>query len=368
VNRPRAGALLALLGALGGIVRADTVVLSNGARMQGTIEEESETAVVLRTAEGRVRLNRARVQSIERDAAGATAVASPRTPAAPVFAELDQLDKRRREAARTEAALLTAAKTREARRLRMQALDRSLTEKAGRLAALEQRLQESREKAGPEAARQAQELARQFQALIDQGQPERDEFLRLRRADQDDSLDGGRAMRAMTDYAAALEALLTALPEHRQALRGTADLARLEDRLRRHVREPALTLVPLQRGREAHVVEAAVAGQTLRLELQPGQSHLVLDPATFARLGLRAQGNKVSVRLHDGTQVECASARLDGLALGALRLDGLTVAMSPDEIEGFDGLFGLGVLSESLFRVDDAKGRLVVMGIQPLER
>lgn len=73
----RHGLLPALLLAAAALARADVVILSNGAKIEGVIEKETNTEVTVKTPEGRLRLTRTRVRSVERAAAGSTAPAAP---------------------------------------------------------------------------------------------------------------------------------------------------------------------------------------------------------------------------------------------------------------------------------------------------
>lgn len=86
--------------------------------------------------------------------------------------------------------------------------------------------------------------------------------------------------------------------------------------------------------------------------MQTGISHLVLGAAAATKLKLSPTSTKTTVRLSEGGTLECQELPPVTARAGGLDLTALPCVLAPESLPGFDGIFGLGLLRDTFFRLD----------------
>ena len=368
----RAAVLLALLLAAAPHAGADVVTLSNGAKIEGVVEKETDTEVTVKTPEGRLRLNRTRVRSVERAAAGAVARAAPaaiglQTPREfeGTWTELAALDTQKTEMSRAEKRLGEIETRAVGAAERLRALNDGLNAKTEALTDLEKRIAAAKGAPGQEKA--VESLTRQFNALMKAGMTERDEFATLQRTLNQDRESAQKLSKGVSEYARRLE---TFLADYLARKAGYAKahpgehaefFTRVEERLRRHVKAPVIHEIALQKKEEDLLLPLTIGSANLRLQVQTGISHLVLGAPAAKRLKLTPTGQQATVRLSEGGTLECQALPPASARAGTLTLTALPCVLAPEPLPGFDGIFGLGLLRDTFFRLDRDQAKLVVI-------
>jgi Aspartyl protease len=356
---------------------ADTVVLTNGARLEGVVEQETTTEITLRTAEGRLRLNRGKVRAIERAAAGTAPTAPTKslgvdTPKAfdGIWTELTALDKLQKSAEEALEKLTALERAQAETLLRVKPLNEALNNKTARLTVLESQIAQYKGRAGQEdklAAAQAE-----FRKLQAEGNVERDALVRLRQQFEARQKEAQAIATPRTEYPRRLEAFVRDHAERRARYlaegtdQAAAFFARVDERLGKHVRLPAeVREIPLGRVGDDLTMRLVVDTKTLQAQVQTRLSHLVLTPSAARRLGLKPTGQRVDVQLSEGGTLSCEALPAVDAQAGPINLPSLPAVLAPEPLGDFDALFGLGLIADSLFRVDLDKPAVKVLALPP---
>ena len=210
-------------------------------------------------------------------------------------------------------------------------------------------------------------LTRQFNALMKAGMTERDEFATLQRTLNQDRETAQKLGKGVSEYARRLETFLAGYLTRKEGYAKAHPgehaefFTRVEERLRRHVKAPVIHALVLQKKEEELLLPLTVGTTGLRLQVQTGISHLVLGAAAAKRLNLIPTGAKTTVRLSEGGTLECEELPPVTARAGGLDLPALPCVLAPESLPGFDGIFGLGLLRDTFFRLDRDLGKLVVI-------
>ncbi|MCX5788281.1 MAG: TIGR02281 family clan AA aspartic protease [Elusimicrobia bacterium] len=345
-------------------VRADTVELTNGNRIEGVIVSQNASEIVVDIGYGTVSLRRTEIAGIHRTSKKRRKAVER------------ELSRRRFESGQQvpQGAEKLDGLMREVLAQREKAFDAK-----NRRAELDAEIKRIEAEA-PELRRRYNELSRQ----IDQTDPRASEYNTLvAQANQ----TGHRMSAGMTRAEEALEESRAAGAEidrysegyHRlqEYLRGAgaalaaagrtgpdadyyAWVERESRQMQKDFSEEAVASEDKRGG--SVVVTAVVNGRSLRLLVDTGASFTTLYGASAGAFGVDAKDELGSVFtvVADGRKVKGERVRLSSVKVGASEVAGSTAVLLPRTRQEFDGLLGMSFLSRFVFHVDPAAGKLVL--------
>lgn len=370
--------------ALACAARADTVVLTNGQKIQGTVEGDSPAEVTIRTPEGRLTFHRNRVRAVEKGETQAAPHSATRAGDTPrgmegTLREIGELDRMREAAGKARQRLAELDAGTKGATLRARELSRRLDERGRELAVLETRLKHLSQGVNPaKPTAEMTETRARMQELVKAGTAERDELQALRDSDAAGQAAMAEAMRQMLSYPARLQKFVVEYQRRKDDLlrresdpAATAYLAKVEERMRRHLRSLEPETVALERSGAEYLVAVTVgeARQPAKFRLDPSLSHVVVEPEAFNRLKLKPTGDVAELRQASGNVIEMDRVVLPVVQLGRHTLRDVEAGISHATTlpEGCDGSLGLTLLSRFIFTIDINAGTLKLLELMPPE-
>lgn len=351
-------------------VRADRVVLRNGRVLEGVIESQDESRLVLRMVGTRLTLDMNRIERIERAGADERAVLvadlieaelpPPPFPDVlkPLRAEIDRLFAEREHAVRAAAGLRKALEEeprllqeRQAAFSRYLALQEELSGMAGRPRA---RAYRETLEAAQRAAADVHRLDLEVDAMR-----QRQEGWRAQVAAYPERL---AAVRAHT------ERMRTEFQEDEEGGTGTAWLHEVAARLDALESDFTSIRVPIRQDGRRTIVTARLNGRAdVTLLVDTGASVVTLTEAVAQRLGLSYdRESPLRLILADGSQSPGYATVLNSVEVGDARLENVqAVVLARPPAPDLDGLLGMSFLSAFSMTHDGTSNRLELRRFAP---
>lgn len=349
----------------------DTVYLKNGKTLEGLIEEESDTYVVVNFGLGTVRLRRSQIDTIARSGAGEEEaikehwkaryithekyVPAPYQDLAQRFKDLEGMQ---RAAHAAHAHIQRVHEEQPRLRNEYERTESSLVGISAQLAA-----------ASPE------DDIDEYNKLVAANNSTGARLVVLRDQMQQQEGQLKKDISTISNYLRVLSAFKKFFDERHQDYTQSADAPEYDDyflaiRSRKEAFEAEVreNTIPHEEHFGHMFVSTRINNQhTAELMLDTGASLVTLSHLAAERMGIPTGGNHTAeFRLADGSVIEAEMVVLDTVQVGDARVDQVLAAVIPDALaDGRDGLLGMSFLREFVINYDAAGRELVLKRFEP---
>lgn len=367
----RAVALAVLMGAVSFCALSDVIYLTNGNSIEGVIEKEDATSVVLNVGAGTIKLRKSQIASIERgdphrrkeleDQWRQRYFIKPEY----VPETLKNLAKEYRDLVRIRKGALKAKANRARLMRRIKKLQKKVENLNENISELSKRLAVAKPDTDPESYNT---LVGQYNALVARLATSQSELNRLIRRSQKPQEPISEYFQNLEDFRNRLQMRIDSLGEG--ANKQERDfLQRIEAELAKMSADFTKYAIGYRSEGSSVVVEAVVNEKVQApFIVDTGASLVVLPPSLAQRLGISTKGRQptLDVTVADGRHLKAYLVTLDSISVGeahARNVDAAVLAGS-QQVE-MPGLLGMSFLERFVIKIDMKSNRLILEEFRP---